>query len=274
MTDHEQLGSDPHDIGQTSSSVVPGLTDGYIIGIAMLMVVLAELLLYSGNIRAGVMLHVVTLVALSISSVWIDGTHVSRSLQVLSLLPILRLLNMSMPVFSEMTLYLYVYVYAPMVLPAYFIIKHQSIKKDTLGFHFQGMLKLLPLAVLVGFLIAQGENFTIHAGNLIPDLSLDSILKISIVMIFFVGLGEELVFRSLLQTRLSDSFGPVKGLLLASFLFGVMHSGYGTIYEIFFTSFAGLLLGYMFQRTNSFPLITLTHGLVNIFLFGIIPLMN
>ncbi len=246
----------------------------YIIALALLLIILSELLLYSGNIKAGIILHVVTLLALSLSSLWIDGTHVARSLQVLSLLPVLRLLNVSMPVFSEMTLDLYVYIYAPLLLPVYLVIRHQEIKKDTMGIHFRNIFPYILLALVVGYLIAQGEYFTIHAGNLIPDLSFTNILKLSLIMIFFVGLVEEIIFRSLLQTRLSDSFGPGKGLVVASLIFGVMHSGYGTIYEIYFTMFAGLVLGYMFQRTNSLPLVALTHGFVNIFLFGIIPLLS
>jgi membrane protease YdiL (CAAX protease family) len=99
-----------------------------------------------------------------------------------------------------------------------------------------------------------------------------SLIKLSIIMIFFVGFVEELVFRSLLQTRLENSLGSLKGLLITSILFGVMHSGYGTFYEILYTAFAGLVLGYMFQKTKSLPLVSLTHGFVNIFLFGIIPL--
>ena len=256
-----------------TDSVVPGLTDTYIISVAMLLIILAELLLYSGNYRAGITLHVITLIALSVSSIWIDGTHVARSLQVLALLPVLRLLNISMPVFSEMTLYLYVYIYAPMLVPVFLVVRHQHITKEALGFHFSKMKQYIPLSLVVGIVIAQGENFTIHAGNLIPDLSVISLLKLSFIMIFFVGFMEEFVFRSLIQTRLSESFGSLKGLLLTSLLFGAMHSGYGTIYEIFYTFLAGLVIGYMFQRTNSFPLIMLTHGFVNIFLFGIIPLL-
>jgi membrane protease YdiL (CAAX protease family) len=256
------------------SSVIPGLTGNSMIAVALLMVVIAELLLYSGNIRTAIIIHVVTLFVLSVSSVWVHGNHVSRSLQVISLLPLLRLLNISMPVFSEMTLHIFVYVYAPLLLPVWLIIRHQGISKETLGLHFRNMLRYIPLSIGVGFLIAGGEYFTIDASNLIPDLSFANILKLSIVMIFFVGLVEELIFRSMLQTRLSDSFGPLRGLLLASLLFGVMHSGYGTFYEIIFTSFAGLVLGYMFIRTNSLPLVTLTHGFVNVFLFGVIPLMS
>ncbi|WP_319507339.1 CPBP family intramembrane glutamic endopeptidase [uncultured Methanolobus sp.] len=252
---------------------LPSLNEKQIITIPIIMVIAAELLLYSAHLKAGITLHVLTVLLLSLSSVWITESHASRSLQVLALLPILRLLNVSMPVFSQMTLNLYVYIYAPLFVPAYLVIRHQNISISRLGLGSEKLLKYIPTSIIVGGLIAGGEYMTIHAGNLIPDLSLGNILKLSLIMIFFVGFVEELVFRSLLQTRLADSFGVLKGLLIASLLFGVMHSGYGTFYEIIYTSFAGLVLGYMFQKTNSLPLVSLTHGFVNIFLFGIIPLL-
>jgi len=68
--------------------------------------------------------------------------------------------------------------------------------------------------------------------------------------------------------------GMFSGLIVASILFGVLHSGYGTFYEMLFVSLAGLIMGYIFQKTRSLPLIALTHGMVNIFLFGLIPLLG
>jgi membrane protease YdiL (CAAX protease family) len=90
-------------------------------------------------------------------------------------------------------------------------------------------------------------------------------------MIFIVGLIEELIFRGIIQTRLEEFLGPAGGVLLASLLFGVMHSSYGTFYEIVYTFLAGGILGYFFYRTKSLPLVVMIHGFINIFLFGIIP---
>jgi hypothetical protein len=39
---------------------------------------------------------------------------------------------------------------------------------------------------------------------------------------------------------------------------------------VLFTSMAGLAIGFFFHVTRSLPL-ALTHGLVNVFLFGFIP---
>ena len=124
---------------------------------------------------------------------------------------------------------------------------------------------------MLGLAIAESEYYIIRPGYLIPDLSFINILKVSVVMILFIGFVEELIFRSILQTRLEEAMGMFSGLVITSVLFGMMHSGYGTFYEILFTSLAGFIIGYLFQRTRSLPFITLIHGLVNIFLFGIIP---
>lgn len=78
----------------------------------------------------------------------------------------------------------------------------------------------------------------------------------------------------LIQTRLQTSFGMKNGLLITSIMFGIMHAGYGSFYELLITASAGILLGYMFQKTGSLVLVSFTHGFVNIFLFGLIPLLG
>jgi membrane protease YdiL (CAAX protease family) len=93
------------------------------------------------------------------------------------------------------------------------------------------------------------------------------------VVLFYVGLIEEVIFRSLIQTRLEGLFGMTPGLLSASLLFGVMHSVYGEITEIIYIFAVGIILGYMFQRTRSLPIVAMVHGIANIVLFVLLPLM-
>jgi membrane protease YdiL (CAAX protease family) len=248
--------------------------DWQIVAIPIAAIVMAELFLYMGEPQTGITLHVIILMGITLSSIWVRESHVSFSLQALMLLPILRLLNISMPVFSETTLYLYIFIYTPLLIPIYFITRHQKITLKQEGFTLDKLYFYIPLALVIGYLIGVAEWYTISAGNLIPDLSLKSILQLSFIMIFFVGFVEELIFRSLLQTRLQASFGMEKGLVLASLLFGMMHSGYGTPYELLLTASAGLILGYMFQKTGSLALVSVTHGSVNVFLFGFMPFLG
>lgn len=250
------------------------MKDWEIVSIPIVAIIIAEMLLYMGRLQAGIFMHVMIPLCLAVSSMWIQRSNVSLAMEVLTMLPILRLVNISMPVFFGTTLYLYLFIYAPLAIPLYIIVRHQRFTMEELGLTLKNLYIYIPLGLLVGYLIGLGEYNTIVVGSLIPDVSIGSLLMISFVMFFFVGLMEELIFRSLLQTRLQASFGMTKGLLVAGILFGMMHSGYGSGYELLLTGTAGIVFGYMFQRTGSLPFIAIAHGFVNVFLFGLIPLLG
>jgi hypothetical protein len=132
----------------------------------------------------------------------------------------------------------------------------------------------LPLSVLASLVFAEAEYMLIGARPLIPDISQINLLELIVIMIFVVGLVEELIFRAILQTRLEEFLGPAAGILLVSLLFGIMHSGYGTPSEMGFTFLMGCFLGYCFYKTRSLPLVIMINGLTNVFLFGALPYLG
>lgn len=249
------------------------MNDARIILVPVFFIMLAELLLLVGQHYLSIWMHVGIILCLPLASVYFHNRELTMVFQALMLLSLLRLVNISMPVFFETTLYIFIFIYAPLIIPIYIVLNAQDfqfsfrisdeMKKDRVKYSF--------IAVIVALAIAQGEYAIIKAGYLIPDLSFMSLLQLSIVMIIFVGLIEEIIFRYILQTRLQQTLGIWPALLIASALFGVMHSGYGTIYEVLMTTIAGLVIGYIYIRTRSLYLITMIHGLTNVFLFGIIP---
>ncbi len=247
--------------------------DKRIIILPLMMVIAAEMLIYSGHVQAGIILHILTLLLLVLSIMRIPESHVSMSLQVLLLLPTLRLLNLSMPVFSETTLDMFIFIYIPMLLPAYLVLRHQGMNFSDIRVPLKKLPGYLLLSGIAGVIIAWGEFQIIRPESLIPDLSFISLLRLSLIMIFVVGFVEELIFRFLLQSRMERSFGKLEGLVIVSLVFGFMHSGYGTFYEVLYVFCVGIVLRYMFQKTGSLSLVSLTRGFVNIFLFGIIPLL-
>lgn len=107
--------------------------------------------------------------------------------------------------------------------------------------------------------------------SLINEIRFSNIVIISIVMLIFVGLVEELIFRSILQTRIEKILGSNSGILLSGIIFGVMHSSYGIISEILFASIFGIILGYIFYKTRSLPFTVSIHGCANIILYAILP---
>lgn len=73
------------------------------------------------------------------------------------------------------------------------------------------------------------------------------------------GLGEELLFRGVIQSGLAASLGPWPGLLLASVLFGLTHA-LSRLYLVLATVM-GLYLGVLYQVTGNLLLPTIVHGL-------------
>jgi membrane protease YdiL (CAAX protease family) len=231
------------------------------------LIILAELLIFFGHMKAALAIHSLNLMLLVLSSIYIEN----RIYPALMLLPLFRLLNIAMPVFFQLTLYSYPLVYAPMFLPIYLILKERMFSWSEVGITAKGFWFFMPLAMAVGFALGWGEYQVLRPGVLIPDFSLRSVLTLTITMTLFVGLVEEFVFRSSLQTVMEERLGSIVGLVVASVLFGFMHSGYHIPLELLYVSFAGVVFGLLFWVTKSLPILALAHGVTNVSLFLVAP---
>ncbi|HCO18955.1 MAG TPA: CPBP family intramembrane metalloprotease domain-containing protein [Tissierellales bacterium] len=232
------------------------------------LIILAELLIFLGKPGAAMPIHALNLVLLSLSSIYINN----KIYPALMLLPLFRLLNVAMPVFFNLTLYSYSLVYAPMFIPIYFILKENFLSRSEAGLTFKGFWFYLPLAISLGFALGWGEYHVLHPQMLTVDLDIKNVFILIVTMIFFVGIVEEFVFRSSLQTALQVRLGSIAGLVLSSIIFGFMHSGYRLPQELLYVSFAGMAFGLLFLLSKSLPVIALAHGVTNISLFLIAPL--
>jgi membrane protease YdiL (CAAX protease family) len=81
-----------------------------------------------------------------------------------------------------------------------------------------------------------------------------------VLSMLLVGPVEELFARGYIQQGLENSIGKVKGWLLASLLFGVLHA-LNVLRAIVPTLVAGLFLGYVWQRTGrNTTAVSIMHG--------------
>jgi len=241
-----------------------------IVGIAA-----GEIMMLSGHVYIGLVLHVINLQAITLALIFSDLSIENKNLiQTLLLLLQMRILNLAMPQFFTTKLLWYPLVYGVMFISIYYVTKQQNITSKDIGIDFNRWYLYIPLALLIAAAMAMLEFKILDPVALIANLKIQNILLISIVMFIFVAAIEELIFRSLLQTRLQSVFGANKGVLYGAGLFGIMHSGYGLMNEILFATFFGAVLGFIFQKTRSFPFILIIHGTANVFLFGILPIVS
>ncbi len=241
-----------------------------ILGIAV-----GEIMMLSGHVYMGLVLHVINLQAITLALIFSDLSIEKKNLiQTLLLLLQMRILNLAMPQFFTTKLLWYPLVYGVMFISIYYVTKQQNITSKEIGIDFNRWYLYIPLALLIAAAMAMLEFKILDPVPLITNLRIQNLLLISIVMFIFVAAIEEIIFRSLLQTRLQSVFGTNKGLFLGAALFGIMHSGYGTVDEVLFATFFGAVLGFIFQKTRSFPFILIIHGTANVFLFGILPIVS
>jgi len=161
--------------------------------------------------------------------------------------------------------------------------------------HWSGALILAGVQIAVLFALGwrlqrkptqKEDGLLFGAILLIPCLSfalkatLDNAISAFLFYILFLGLGEELLFRGYIQSRLNVVLGrPFQfynvnwgwGIIIASALFGFMHTlNIGSLVSGdwklewwwgFWTFFGGLVLGFVREKTGSVAAPTLLHGL-------------
>ncbi|HQQ24661.1 MAG TPA: CPBP family intramembrane metalloprotease, partial [Methanomassiliicoccales archaeon] len=106
---------------------------------------------------------------------------------------------------------------------------------------------------------------------LVRDLGPLDLGKLMLIMVVFIGFGEELIFRGLLQSSVDKQYGKHVSIAVSALMFSIMHSGYHSVPYLIFVLGVGLVLAYAYQRTGSLGLVALMHGILNFFLFSFLP---
>lgn len=235
------------------------------------LIFLSELFIYFGKFKIAILFYAVILTGLSLTSIVVKKTEVREICQIFLLLPILRLINFSIPVFSENLILSFIIIYAPLALPILIIIDSMQLTFEQIGINFKNIWYYIPASIFIGLILGLGEHFTVEVTPPFQNFSFVNLLILILVMIPFVGVVEEIIFRSFIQTYFEKIFGMLEGLIISSLVFGLMHAGFGNAYEIIYTFFVGLFIGFIFQKTRSLPFIAMIHGFINVFFLGIIP---
>lgn len=136
-----------------------------------------------------------------------------------------------------------------------------------------------------------GAVVLIACSSFAQKATLGNAVSAFVFYIFFLGLGEELLFRGYIQSRLNAAWGrPFQffgvnwgwGIIIAAALFGLMHvlNVGGLVSGAwqpqwwwgFWTFFGGLVLGLVREKTGSIVAPTILHGLPQAIAYAILGL--
>jgi uncharacterized protein len=264
--------------------------------IPFILVIAAEALFYVKDASDTLSLHLLNLVVCIVLAILVE--KYSDVFQAFMLISLFRVLNIGMPIFFNLTIEWEPFVYVPVLLSAYILWEFAfndstqeesprpgfkerlSIKAGRLwefingggaGHKSQWNNLYIPAAIVLGLVLSNVEYNVLHPAALIPDLSLVNLVALAIVMVFLVGLTEELVFRGFLMGSLEKHWGVYLAAFTSALIFSIMHSGYSSVPYLLYVFLVGLLLAVLFLRTRSLMFVVLIHGTLNFFLFSFMP---
>ncbi|MGC9445429.1 MAG: CPBP family intramembrane glutamic endopeptidase [Candidatus Methanospirareceae archaeon] len=224
--------------------------------------------------KYGIAFHAVLLFVLLVHSARILKTDPATSKLLLALIiaPLIRILSLSMPVaefsyiawFSIISIPVYITIFACLYL--------QHIPPEAIGLalpakeHLPLELAMIVIAVPVGIM----EYLILQPGMLVEP-RLTALVVPVLIMIVCTGFLEELAFRGLMQYHAVKTLG-FAGIVLISALFGLLHVGNLTIFDVLLAGSIGFIYALVVRKTGSLYGVSISHGIINSTLFLFAPL--
>jgi uncharacterized protein len=219
----------------------------------------------------GLSLGLVIIIYVSLSFLHFNK-GIIKIIESLSLIPLYVIFTSSLPWFFINQQYLLPAVYSAILALCFWHMYRNDVNfKAVLNFNKRKLFLYILIAVAIGLPTGTIEYLILRPLPSSPSFSIPYFFRDIVYMVLFVGLAEELLFRGLIQTSFSETFGNSWALVITAALFSAMHLTWRSVPELGFVFVAGLIMGGLYIRTKSLVPSILFHGANNIVLVSIMP---
>jgi len=236
-----------------------------------LAIVLAEILTVYLQPLAGLLCHVVILAALLIQPIFIAESQQRNLILALSLVPLIRILSLTLPLTQLPQIYWYPLIYAPLLAATIVVMRVVGLKPRHVGLASRDLFIQILLGVTSGFALGVLEYMILQPEPLITSLTLKQLWLPAIILLSTTGFGEELIFRGVLQQLSTQAMGFWRGIIYVSLIFAILHLGFFSLLDVIFVFLVALFFSYTVKNTGSLIGVTLAHGIANSLLYLVMP---
>lgn len=259
----------------------------------LVAVIVAEVLATLVYPPAGLALDGVLLIGLVFHSALIWGQPGHRLLLALTLAPLIRLLSLSLPLSGLPIIDWYLIVSLPLFVGVAMMAPALGYSWSDVGLRApnpvdptrpaafswaRGLLSdSMPILVQV-LVVATGPAFgyveyrILKPSPLLAALTGDRLWETVLIVVVSTGLLEEVIFRGLIQRAAVEAMGG-RGIVYAAIVYATLHLGYRSSLDVIFILGVGLFFGLVVLKTGSLVGVTLSHGLANVMLLIVMPLL-
>jgi len=251
--------------GAGAKDNVVSIALAYLVALTM-----AEVFTVFVTVRVGVLMHMGLLLLLLFHTVRRLDSPDHRLWASLSLVPLIRIISLSLPLSSFTLFYWFLFTSIPLFAATFLVMRLLSMSWDYVGVNLRNLPLQVPIAFL-GFALGYIEYLILKPAPLIDELTLAKFWWPALIIAISTGFLEELLFRGVLQRTSVEVLGRARGVIYVAVFFGVLHIGYKSLIDVIFVTAVGLIFGWLVLKTRSIIGVTLAHGITNIMLFLIMP---
>ncbi len=237
--------------------------------IYLLAIVIAEAVTIAVHPLWGIVLHIAILVAAIVHPAVTTRYPHRQLLLSLALVPLVRIISLSMPLANIPQVWWYPIIYAPLVVATVMVMRVSGYKIAQVGLTL-GKLPVQLVVALTGFAFGIVEYLILAPEAMIAELTWQTIWLPAIIFLICTGFVEEFIFRGVLQHSAVEAFGG-RGIIYVSLLFAILHMGFLSWIDIAFVFAVALFFGWVVKKTGSLLGVTLSHGITNAVLYLVAP---
>ena len=235
----------------------------------LLAIALAEVVTVGAQPLWGVACHIAILMVMIVHQAMATRYPHRQLLLSLALVPLVRIISLSMPLADIPQIWWYPIIYIPLIVGAFMVMRISGYRMDEVGL----TLWRLPLQLVVGLtgaIFGIAEYFILTPEPMIAGLTWQAAWLPAVMLLLFIGFGEEFIFRGVLQHSAVQAFNG-RGVIYISLLFATLHMGFLSWVDVIFVFVVALFFGWVVQKTGSILGVTLAHGITNIMLYLVAP---
>ena len=235
----------------------------------LLVITIAEIVTVIIEPMWGIVCHIMVLVAVILHSALISRQTHQQLLLSLALVPLVRIISLSMPLVNIPQIWRYPVIYAPLLVAAVMVARILNLRAKDIGLSL-GFFPVQLVVALSGLVFGVAEYFILKPGPEIVELTWQAMWLPALIFIACTGFVEEFIFRGVMQHTALGALGWW-GIVYVSLLFAILHMGFLSWIDLAFVFAVALFFGWVVKRTGSLLGVTLAHGITNIVLYLVVP---
>ena len=217
----------------------------------------------------GIVGHIVIMVALILHAALATKYHYRELLLSLALVPLVRIMSLSMPLANIPQIWWYPIIYIPLLAAAIVVFRLTGYKAQDVGLTFR-LLRVQLVVGLTGVLFGVAEYFILTPQPMVAEFAWQTIWLPASILLVCTGFTEEFIFRGVLQRAAVERLRGW-GIVYISLLFATLHIGFLSWIDVAFVFVVALFFGWMVEKTGSLLGVSLSHGITNILLYLVVP---